>query len=283
MMSIRIVTFSPESQIRTPRVLLRSMFADLLASRELAWRLFVRDISAQYRQSLFGVAWAFLPPILTGLVFIFLQAQRVIDLGDVDVPYPVFALSGLILWQVFVESLNAPLKTVTAAKPILAKINFPYEALILSAGYTVVFSLIFKVIILAGVFLVFQIPLTWALLLAPFGILMMVLLGLGIGLLLTPLGMLYTDVSSGLVLATQLWFFLTPVVYSPPERFPFSAVTAVNPVGRLLVATRDLVVRGALPEAQPLLVIGALTLLLVFLAWVAYRIAIPILVERISA
>jgi lipopolysaccharide transport system permease protein len=112
---------------------------------------------------------------------------------------------------------------------------------------------------------------------------MMVLLGLGIGLLLTPLGMLYTDVSSGLVLATQLWFFLTPVVYSPPERFPFSTVTAVNPVGRVLVATRDLIVRGALPEAQPLLIIGALTLLLAFLAWVAYRIAIPILVERISA
>jgi lipopolysaccharide transport system permease protein len=82
---------------------------------------------------------------------------------------------------------------------------------------------------------------------------------------------------------TQLWFFLTPVVYSPPQGALFGLITALNPIGWLLVATRDLIIRGGLPEAQPLALIGALSVILLFFAWVAYRIAIPILVERISA
>lgn len=60
---LREVVYTPESQLRRPRDLVQSMWQDLLASRELAWRLMVRDISAQYRQSFLGIFWAFLPPI----------------------------------------------------------------------------------------------------------------------------------------------------------------------------------------------------------------------------
>ena len=60
------VTYSPDSQVRQPRQLAQEMWHDLLASRELAWRLLVRDISAQYRQSFLGVFWAFVPPLVAG-------------------------------------------------------------------------------------------------------------------------------------------------------------------------------------------------------------------------
>jgi lipopolysaccharide transport system permease protein len=127
------VIYTPESQMRTPGRLLRSMWQDLKASKELSWRLFIRDIFAQYRQSLLGIFWAFLPPIVMGLVFIILRSKNVVNFGETDIPYPVFALVGTTLWQVFTESLNAPLKSVTMARPMLAKINFPREALIVSA------------------------------------------------------------------------------------------------------------------------------------------------------
>ncbi len=70
---IREVVYTPQSQLRNPVALLRSMFSDLMASRELAWRLFVRDISSQYRQSLLGYAWAFLGPLITTLLWVFLM------------------------------------------------------------------------------------------------------------------------------------------------------------------------------------------------------------------
>ena len=68
--SSKITIYTPESQIRVPRRLIRSMWNDLKDSKELSWRLFIRDLSAQYRQSLFGALWAFLPPIITSLIFI---------------------------------------------------------------------------------------------------------------------------------------------------------------------------------------------------------------------
>ncbi len=73
------IIYTPESKMRSPVRLLVAMWHDLIASRELAWRLFIRDISAQYRQSYLGIFWAFLPPIATGLVFIILQSKKVVN------------------------------------------------------------------------------------------------------------------------------------------------------------------------------------------------------------
>jgi len=269
--------------LRTPGLLLRSMWRDLKASRELAWRLFVRDISARYRQSLFGVFWTFLPPIITGLVFIILQSKKIVNFGETDIPYPVFVLVGTTLWQLFSESLNAPLKSVQRAIPMLAKINFPREALIVSAFYGILFNLLIKLVILVGIFLFFGVQATWGLLLAPLAILMIIVLGMTIGLLLTPLGMLYTDIASGLSVITQLWFFVTPVVYPPPESFPYSLVATLNPVSPLLIGARDLATKGFLTNTELLLTVSGLTVVALFFGWIICRAAAPIVIERMSA
>lgn len=116
-----IVVYTPESKLRSPVTMAKEMWKDLLASRELAWRLMVRDINAQYRQSLLGIFWAFLPPLATALVFVILNSRKIINIGETDIPYPAFVMFGTVLWQVFVDSLNAPLKVVTASKPMLSK------------------------------------------------------------------------------------------------------------------------------------------------------------------
>ncbi len=277
------VVYTPESQLRTPGVLVTSMWEDLKACRELAWSLFVRDISARYRQSILGVFWAFLPPILTGLVFIVLESKKIVNFRETDIPYPVFVLVGTTLWQLFTESLNAPLNSVGSAKALLAKINFPREALIVSAFYQMLFNLSIKLVILAGIFVYFGIQVTWGLILAPLAILMLILLGMTLGLFLTPFGTLFTDVSSGLTFAIQLWFFVTPVVYPPPESFPFSMIGTVNPVSPLLIAARDLATKGVLTNMEPFLIVSGLTLVGLFIAWLVYRISLPIIIERMSA
>ncbi|OHC02204.1 MAG: polysialic acid transporter [Planctomycetes bacterium RIFCSPLOWO2_12_FULL_40_19] len=280
---LQTVVYSPESQMHTPDRLIRSMLQGLKDSRELAWRLFVRDISARYRQSMLGIFWAFLPPIITGLVFIILQSKKVVNLGETDISFPVYVMVGTTLWQVFTESLNAPLKSVIAAKPMLAKINFPREALIVSAFYDVLFNLLIKSIIIVGIFVYFKVPLTWGLLMAPMAILILILLGMAIGLLLTPLGTLYTDVTQGLIVVTSFWFFLTPVVYSPPQSFPYSLMTTLNPVSPILTGARDLLTKGVVANIGPFLVVSLLTILGLFIAWMIYHIALPILIERMSA
>jgi lipopolysaccharide transport system permease protein len=259
------------------------MCRDLLSSRELGWRLFVRDLSAQYRQSLLGVTWALLPPILIGLVFIVLHSKNVIQLAPTAIPYPVFALVGTLYWQIFVDALNAPLQSVSGAKSILTRVQFPREALILSALYTVLFAAFLKGLVLLGVLFFFGIPLQYGLLLAPLAIGALIVLGLGIGLALTPLGLLYTDVSSALVVVVQIWFFATPVVYLAPESWPLSLVSTLNPVSPLLTAARDLTTLGSVANPLSLILASGLACAGLLGAWILYRVALPITIERLSA
>jgi len=119
--------------------------------------------------------------------------------------------------------------------------------------------------------------------LAPLAIVMIILLGMTIGLLLTPLGMLYTDIASGLTVITQLWFFVTPVVYPPPQSFPYSLVVTLNPVSPLLIGARDLATKGFLVNNEAFLVVSGLTFAFLFLGWIIYRAAAPIIIERVSA
>lgn len=277
------VVYTAESQIRTPLALLAAIWRDIIASRELSWRLFVRDLSAQYRQSLLGIVWAFIPPIVTSLIFVVLQSRSVVNFGNVDVPYPLYVMVGTIVWQVFVESFNAPLKALTAAKPMLAKINFPREALLVAAFYQMLYGVLTKMVVIVGVLLVFHVPLGWSLPAALAPMLVLVLVGMCAGLLLTPVGMLYSDVATGLPVFTQLLFFVTPVVYAPPDSFPFSLIKVVNPVSPLLMTARDLLIKGTLTSLGPTALVTGVTLVGLVVGLTIYRMAIPILIERTSA
>ena len=125
--------YTPESPIRRPLRLFAAMARDLVASRELAWRLFVRDFSAQYRQSALGYLWAIAPPVVTALPWLFLSSQGILTSGQTPVPYVAYVLVGTTLWTIFSDSLLLPSNALNAGKTMLTKIDFRREALILGA------------------------------------------------------------------------------------------------------------------------------------------------------
>lgn len=280
--TIRIV-YTPKSQIRHPIQLFQEMGRDLLASRELAWQLLVRDISAQYRQSFLGIVWAFIPPVITAAGFTLAKSNGIINIGNTELPYAAYVVFSMSLWQTFVEALNGPIQAVTAAKAMLARINFPREALVLAKLGEVFFNFGIKLILIVSLFIWFQIPVTWSLILAPVALIHLVLLGTFIGLLLAPVAALYQDVTKGLVLITGLWLFLTPVVYPVPSNGVFSSVVKLNPVTPLLVTTRELATTGVMSDPEGFWVASLIVIVGLPLAWIFYRLAMPFVVERISS
>jgi len=86
--SQKLVIYTSESLLRHPLLLFKQMWRDLLASRGLAWRLLVRDISAQYRQSFLGILWAFVPPVATAVGLTLANNAKVINISATDLPYP---------------------------------------------------------------------------------------------------------------------------------------------------------------------------------------------------
>lgn len=184
--SLPVVVYTAESSLRNPQRLLRDMVQDLLASRELAWRLLVRNISVRYRQSLLGPVWTFMPPLATAIAFTLLRSSGVIEIGNTQVPYPFYVVVGVVLWQLFTNSLNLPLKAMKSAQTLIKTIKMPIEAIILSSVGELLFdqAIHFSILILLLVF--FKIPLTFGILLAPFASVLLLGLGLGLGLLLVP-------------------------------------------------------------------------------------------------
>ncbi len=277
------IIYTANSQIRHPLKLFRVMSRDLLASRELAWRLLIRDIKSQYRQSILGILWAFFPPIITAIALIVAKDAGAINIGKTEIPYPAYVMFSMSLWQTFMEALSGPISAVGMAKPMLAKINFPREAIIVAKLGEVFFNFGIKLILIVGLFIWFRIPTTWSVLLAPVAIIHLVVLGTAIGLFLSPLGVLYGDVGRAIPLLATPWLLLTPVIYPVPTQGWFGLVVNLNPVTPLLVTARDLATSGVVNDPFGFWVVSGLAFALLLLSWVIYRLAMPFIVERMSS
>jgi lipopolysaccharide transport system permease protein len=280
---LKNTVYSPDSELLSPSRLLSGMFRDLSASRELAWRLFVRNISAQYRQSLLGYFWAFIPPLFTTMIWVFLNSQNILDVGDPGMPYPLFVLTGTVLWQTFADALDSPLKMVSESKAMLAKINFPREALILTSFGLVLFNFVIRLVLLVAVFAWYKISPPTSILLVPIGVFALILLGMMIGLLLTPFGILYHDIGRAIAIGTQAWFFLTPVIYPPPQSSWAATLVNLNPVTPLLQTTREWLITGETTLLPGFFWVTGISLIMLFAGWVIFRIAMPHLIARMSA
>jgi lipopolysaccharide transport system permease protein len=279
----KITVYTPDSSLASPFKMMREMFADLGACRELAWRLAVRDISAQHRQAFLGILWAFILPLANTFAWIFLSATGIVAVADTTLPYPVYVFTGTMLWAIFMDALNAPLHQVTAAKGMLAKLNFPREALIVSGIYQTLFNAGIKIILLLGALLVLGIRPGWTLIFFPFGIISMVLVGTALGLLITPVGILYNDVGRALSLLLQFLMYVTPVVFPMPKAGWASTLFAINPLTPIILTCRNWLTGYSAEYVGYFLLVNVVTVALLLVVWMVYRLAMPILIERMSA
>jgi len=264
----------------SPGKLLKESLQDIYNSRFLARQLAERDIKAQYRQSYLGIIWAFITPLATAAVWIFLNLSGTIRVTDTGIPYPVYAFSGTLLWSIITEAINSPTTSTNSARGIMSKINFPKEAIIISGVYKLLFNASVKILLLVAFVFLFGLGFHWSLLLLPLVILSAVLFGITIGLFLTPISMLYNDVGKIVGMGFSFLMYITPVVYSIPDSGIMRTVMIANPFTPVVLTGRDLLI-GAQPEFLTYyLIVMVLCIPLFFIALMAYRISIPIIVER---
>lgn len=263
---------------------IRDIVYDMPRSHELGFRLFKRNLKALYRQSLLGYVWAILPPFATAALWVFLRGNNVVRMEETGVSYPVFVLTGTMLWQIFSEAVSAPINQMTQNKSMLTKINIPREGLLLSGVYELFFNIVIKIILLGAVFLYYLQEVSFSsLVFVPIGILSISLAGFSIGLILTPLGMLYQDINRGLAVLLPFLMYLTPVVFPAPEEGYVGMIMKLNPLSILIGQTRNWFVAQ---PAYDLHLFGIYTLvfaMLFMVCLIVYRISIPMIIERIGS
>ena len=279
----RIEIYTPDSSLRRPVSLLRSMFSDLPVARDLAWRLMLRDLRAQYRQSMLGFAWAFLPAVVTTIGFTLASRAQILNVGETELPYPAYVLLSTILWQAFIASMNGPLVATVAAKSMLSRVRFPRESIILAKFGEEIFNFGVKLIPVVLVLAWYRIPIPPTVVLAPLALMAMMAFGALVGALLTPLGVMYQDILRTLTLVAGGWMLLTPVVYPVPGDGTFGTIVRLNPVTPLLVTARELATSGTLSMPMGFAAVALMTVLSVVPVWATFRLAMPYAIERVTS
>jgi lipopolysaccharide transport system permease protein len=211
---------------------------DLWAYRELLYFLAWRDIKVRYKQTVFGVLWAIIQPVLTALIFT-LFFGRFMHIDSDGVPYELFALAGLLPWTFFSGSVLAGSASVVGSAHLITKVYFPRLIVPLAAilAKLVDFAIAFGV--LAVMMIWYEIPLTWQLLLVPPLVLAITALAVGVSAAASALNVQYRDLNHVLPFAVQLGMFVTPIIFPVsivPERFRW--LVALNPLTGLIETFR---------------------------------------------
>ncbi|WP_330745035.1 ABC transporter permease [Chryseobacterium sp. CP-77] len=242
-----------------------------------------RDIQSQHRQSLLGFFWILAPVIINSLIWLFLNGSGVVNVNiPGGIPYPVFVIVGTTLWNIFAEAVQSPINSVNAGRAIISKINFPKEALLMKGLYTTLFNLAIKMIPVVAILIVYQVVPSWSLLLYPFYIVALTLFAFAIGLIITPLGLIYTDISKVLTTGIPFLMYLTPVVYAAPRVGVFKILFKINPLTYLINDTRNTLVGM---EAQSLVftvILTAVSIIVLLIGLVIFRKSMPIVIEKIA-
>ena len=180
--------------------------------RELALFLALRDLKLRYRQTVFGLAWAALQPLLAVAIFT-LIFSHVGGLSTGHVPYVVFAYTGMVIWTYVSSSVDAAARSLIEDRALVERVYFPRLLAPFAASLPALADLAVSLVILAGFLLIFAVGVPLAVLLAPLWLLAALLVALGVGFWLSALNVQYRDVRYALTFGMQVWFYATPVVY----------------------------------------------------------------------
>lgn len=219
--------------------------------RELLYFLVWRDIKVRYKQTLLGVVWVVLQPLTSMLIFTLLFGV-LLNVDSGEVPYPIFAYTALLPWNYFAGALTRASTSVVNSANLVTKVYFPRLVIPLSGVFAGLVDFAIAFLILVGMMVFYQIPLTLNALLLPAFLLLAMLTALGFGLWLSALNVRYRDVNYLIPFLVQIWMYITPVIYGSnliPERFRW--LLGFNPMTGVVEGFRWALLNAQLAEAQP--------------------------------
>ena len=251
-------------RIEPPRGWFNLRLKELWNYRELLYFLVWRDVKVRYKQTVIGIAWVVLQPLMTMGVFT-LFFGRLAKLPSDGLPYPVFYFSALVPWAYFSGALQSCTNVVVDNQRVITKVFFPRLVLPISAVVSGLVDFTIGFVVLLAVISIYGIKPTLAVLWLPVLLLLAVLTALGVGLWMSALNALYRDVRYVVPFLIQVWMFASPVAYPSslvPQRWRW--LYGLNPMAGVIDGFRwALTGHGVAPG--PLMLASASAVIVVLL------------------
>jgi lipopolysaccharide transport system permease protein len=230
-----------------------------------------RDLKVRYKQTVIGVAWAIFQPLFTALVYTFIFG-RFAKFPSENLPYPIFAYSGVLAWQYFSAGLNIASSSVVGNVPLVTKVYFPRLLLPIGGVLVPLVDLCLALTVMVGMMVWFHVTPSPVIALAPLFILLAMITALGAGLALSALTVRYRDVPFAIPLFMQILPFLSGVMYSfkaLPVKWQW--VLSLNPMSGVVTGWRWAVLNGVPPNVGQLAMSSAVAILLLVLGLAYFR------------
>jgi lipopolysaccharide transport system permease protein len=253
---------APVVRIAPPRGWFELRLRELWEYRELLYFFVWRDVKVRYKQTVIGVAWVILQPLMTMGVFTIFFG-RLAKLPSAGLPYPVFYFAALVPWAYFAQALGNCTNIVVANQHVITKVYFPRLILPLAAVCSGVMDLAIGFVVMIVLTLSFGIHPPVTVVLLPVFMILAVLTALGVGLWTSALNALYRDVASIIPFVVQFWMLASPVAYPSslvPARWRW--LYGLNPMAGVIDGFRwALTGRGQAPG--PMLLVSTAVVLVV--------------------
>ena len=236
--------------------------SDVWTHRELVLVLARREISVRYRQTVVGLLWVLLQPLVTTAIFttVFVFFIRI---PDQDGSYPLFAYAGIAVWQYFTRIVTEGGGSLVASSSLITKVSFPRLIIPLVSPIAAGVDCLIAILALVVLTTLFGAHLSWTVILAPLVILAVALFGYAIVLWLAPLNAVYRDIGIVLPFVMQIAMYLSPIVYPAslvPEKVRW--IYELNPVAVMVDSMRWVVLGTNPPSLAGVVVFGLATILL---------------------
>jgi len=246
-----------------------AVFRDVWQYRELLYFLVWRDLKVRYKQTALGVLWIVLQPAAATLVFSVIFGH-LLRLPSGDLPYPIFALSGLLAWTYFASSLNRAGGSLVSNADLITKVYFPRILVPLAGVINGLPDVAVSLVVLLVAMLAFGVAPAVTVVYLPLFLLLAMAVSLGVSLWLAALNVKYRDINHLLPFIIQIWMYATPIIYPSsiiPERW--QTVYGFNPMASIVEGVRWSLTGQGAPSSSMLLV-SILFTLVVLASGLAY-------------
>jgi lipopolysaccharide transport system permease protein len=221
---------------------------DVWRHRELLAFLVWRDIAIRYRQTVLGVAWAVIQPVMTMVVFtLFFGRLAGLDARTGGIPYPIYVFAGLLPWTLFSSSVTTSSGSVVGSANLIGKVFFPRIVIPLASIGASLIDFTIAFVVFLGLMAYYGVSPSWPTLLLPVLLAATLLLSAGVGATLAAVNVAYRDVRYVIPFVIQIWMFVSGVMYPPnivPERW--KALFFLNPVAGLIEGFRQALLGAAI-------------------------------------
>jgi lipopolysaccharide transport system permease protein len=247
----------------------RAWLRDFWLYRELFYFLAWRDIKVRYKQTVLGVSWALIQPVLNMLVFTLLFG-KIAGLPNDGTPYPVFYFCALLPWTYFASTIGIAGNSLVHDPNLITKVYFPRAILPASAVISGLVDFFIGSLLLLCILGFYGISFEWRTMLWPILVVLLVSLSLGVGLFLSALNLKYRDVKYIIPFTIQFLLFATPVIYSTrilPEQYRL--LFSLNPLTGIIEGFRAVLV-PARPMDWSLLAISVVLTAVILISGTLY-------------